>query len=251
MKKKITVRNFFGALFLVLGLLMIYDGVFNRVDWTKADRNSVGIAPKPSEVKEAVVLVYAARAFSWRKYLAVHSWIAVKEKDADHYTTYQVSGWALRRSKTSIMKANEVPDRRWFGQDPELIQELRGESAEKAIPEIKKAVADYPYAHTYVAWPGPNSNTFISYIIRQVPELNTSLPPTAIGKDFLGRRTFFAESETGTGWQVSLWGALGLTVGFKDGIEFNLFGFNFGLDFLRPAIKLPFLGRIGMSANEY
>ena len=32
----------------------------------------------------------------------------------------------------------------------------------------------------------------------------------------------------------------------KEGIEVNLLGLVFGVDVLRPALKLPFFGRIGM-----
>ncbi len=38
---------------------------------------------------------------------------------------------------------------------------------------------------------------------------------------------------------------LGLTAGLAEGLELNLLGMTFGLDFLRPALKLPFVGRIG------
>jgi hypothetical protein len=31
-----------------------------------------------------------------------------------------------------------------------------------------------------------------------------------------------------------------------EGVEINLLGLNFGFDFLRPALKLPGVGRIGM-----
>ena len=45
---------------------------------------------------------------------------------------------------------------------------------------------EYPYANTYSLWPGPNSNTFTAWIARAVPELETDLPATAIGKDYIG-----------------------------------------------------------------
>ena len=139
-----------------------------------------------------------------------------------------------------------VPDRRWYGAEPELLQDLRGEAAEKAIKEIKKAVGTYPYKHIYSAFPGPNSNTFISHIIRNVPELTVELPPTALGKDFLGYTKFFDQSESGTGYQFSVLGLLGITLGKAEGFEFNVLGLVFGVDVMRPALKLPFVGRIGM-----
>jgi hypothetical protein len=52
---------------------------------------------------------------------------------------------------------------------------------------------------------------------------------------------------SGTGYQLSLLGVLGLTLAREEGIEVNLLGLSFGLDILKPALKLPFIGRLGVS----
>lgn len=243
---KFVKRNAVRLAAVLLMLFVAYDALFNYVDWRTADRSSAGIAPNAAETKEAVVQVYAARTYNWRGYFAVHSWIAVKPENAKKYTTYQVIGFYLWRGNSAIVIRDDIPDRRWYGNEPELLADLRGEEAAKAIPLIQKAAASYPYGHIYHAYPGPNSNTFISYILRQVPQLKASLPATAIGKDFLGYKTFFDESESKTGWQFSLWGIFGITVGLIEGIEINILGLDFGLDLFRPALKLPIFGRIGM-----
>jgi hypothetical protein len=216
------------------------------IDWRTAPRESVGIAPLPRDTPEAIVQVYGARAINWRGWFSLHCWIAVKEAGADHYTVYQVAGWQLWRSGNAVMAQNDIPDRSWFGARPYVIDELRGAAAAAAIPQIRAAVASYAYAKTYHAWPGPNSNTFVAHIIRSVPGLRVELPANAIGKDWLNGGAFFARSESGTGWQFSFFGLLGLTIGKGEGIEFNLLGLNFGVDILHPALKLPIVGRIGM-----
>lgn len=217
-----------------------------HTDWRTADRSSMGLAPLPVETPEAVVQVYAARAINWRGFFAVHSWIATKEPYADHYVTYHVMGFRLRHSDTSVVMNPDIPDRRWYGADVQLIEEIRGEAAESAIPKIRAAAEDYPYAGRYSAWPGPNSNTFISYILRRTPELTVELPPNAIGKDWLGYARLFSLSESGTGAQASIYGLLGVTFGLAEGFEVNIIGLSFGIDILRPALKLPLVGRIGM-----
>ena len=138
-----------------------------------------------------MVQVYAARTINWKGWLSVHSWIATKEKDADYYETYQVMGYRVFRGGEAVSVKKDIPDRRWFGAEPELIEELRGEKAERAITQIKKLVAEYPYNRVYRIWPGPNSNTFVSHIIRHVPELTVELPPHAIGKDWIDDGRFF------------------------------------------------------------
>lgn len=233
------------TLLLVLCTLMLSACGFQ--DWRTAPRHSAGIAPLPEVTSEAVVQVYAARAINWRGWFAVHTWISTKEKNADHYTVYQVMGWQLRRTGSSVMINEDIPDRYWYGAKPQLIDDLRGEAAEVAIPKIREAAASYAYAGTYRVWPGPNSNTFISHIIRNVPELRVELPPHAIGRDWIGHGDLYGPSESGTGYQVSVLGALGATIGKAEGFEINILGLTFGADLLRPALKLPFIGRVGMT----
>lgn len=215
-------------------------------DWRTADRSSAGISPSPAEHPEAVVQGFAARAVRWRGVFAVHSWIAVKEKDAADYRVYHLVGWRLRRSSSAVVVENDVPDRLWYGKKPGLIFDIRGERAERIIPLIDEASRSYPYASVYRAWPGPNSNTYISHILRNVPEIGVELPPNAVGRDWLGGARLADFSETGTGIQISAYGLLGVTAGLSDGLEANILGLNFGVDILRPAIKLPLLGRIGL-----
>lgn len=218
----------------------------NAADWRTADRSSAGIAPAPAAEPEALVHVYAARAFNWRGYFAVHSWIATKEKNADHYVTYHVMGFNLYRGESTVEVKPDIPDRRWYNAEPSLLYALKGAEAEAAIPLIAQAARSYPYPMTYRAWPGPNSNTFIAHIIRNVPQLSMELPANAIGKDWLTNGGFFDSSESGTGVQFSAYGLLGLTVGKAEGLEVNVLGLNFGVDVLRPALKLPIVGRVGM-----
>jgi hypothetical protein len=68
-------------------------GKSSMVDWRTVSRKSAGIAPNPKIHKEASVQVYAARAFGWRGAFGVHTWIATKPANADHFTVYEVVGW--------------------------------------------------------------------------------------------------------------------------------------------------------------
>jgi hypothetical protein len=77
-----------------------------------------------------------------------------------------------------------------------------------------------------------------------VPELRVDLPPTAIGKDYLGWRSVNT-TPSGTGGQASLFGVVGVAAGLEEGVELNLLGLNFGVDPKSFSIKLPIIGRIG------
>jgi len=223
--------------------LVIGRGVVAQ-DWRTASRESVGLAPDPATTAEAVVQVYAARTWGWKGSFGVHTWVAVKPPEAKTYLVYEVIGWRLRWGGTALVVSERTPDGNWFGNAPELLAERRGAEAEALIPKIEAAVQAYPYAKEYAVWPGPNSNTFTAWISRAVPELRLDLPPTAIGKDFLGDR-IVASAPSGSGVQISLAGLLALTASGVEGIELNLLGLTFGIDPFSPALKLPLIGRIG------
>jgi hypothetical protein len=80
-----------------------------------------------------------------------------------------------------------------------------------------------------------------------VPSLKLDLPANAIGKDYRPLTNPIGVSPSGSGVQISLLGLLGVSVGFQEGIEFNVLGLNFGIDFNTPALRLPFWGRLGFN----
>jgi hypothetical protein len=234
-------------LLLCTGLMVLAFAMGRGVvaqDWRTASTAPAGLAPDPSATPEAVVQVYAARTWGWKGSFGVHTWIGVKAPDAKSYTVYEVIGWKLRWSGTSLSVTDRSPDAHWYGNVPELLAEKRGAEAEALIPKIEDAVRAYPYATEYAAWPGPNSNTFTAWVSRAVPELKLDLPPTAIGKDFLGDRVV-ASAPSGSGFQLSLAGLFALTASGVEGLEVNLLGLTFGIDPFSPALKLPLIGRIG------
>ena len=113
------------------------------------------------------------------------------------------------------------------------------------IPKIRAAVARYPYKRSgdYSVWPGPNSNSFVAYVLGAIPEAAIALPPTAVGKDWRVGSGIFGLTPSGTGLQLSLAGLFGVTIGWVEGVEINVLGLVAGIDIRRPAIKLPGFGR--------
>ena len=214
-------------------------------DWRTASREPANIAPDPLTTTEAIVHIYAARAFSWRGAFGVHTWISVKPTAATTYTIYEVIGWRGYGGNSVLTIHNGVPDRYWFGRRPRLLAELRGEKVDTVIKRIDKAARRYPYQHAYSVYPGPNSNTFTAWVARHVPELRLDLPPTAIGKDYLGD-AMVSETPSGTGYQFNIKGLFGVLAAVEEGLEVNVAGLTFGIDPLNLAIKLPGIGRLGV-----
>ncbi len=235
---------FLGFFLLPLGLhAALWQAREHPLSWSSASWSSAGLLPPAAESPEAAVYVFAGRVGRWRGIFAHHTWIVVKEEGAARYSRFDKVGWG-----SPVRKDGWAPDGRWYGNDPEPVVALRGAAAEALIPRIRAAVAAYPYSRhgDYRVWPGPNSNTFVAHVLADLPELNVALPPTALGKDWPDGGIGAGLTPSRTGIRLSLAGLFGLTVGWVEGVEVNLFGLVTGIDIRRPALKLPGFGRIGL-----
>ncbi len=156
----------------------------SNTHWSEASREPAGIATDPS-TQEAVIEFYAADAFSWRGWFAVHTWFALKSQNEDEYTVYEVVGWGVENGRPAIRSfKTKTPDRYWYGSKPDKFLSITGSKADVLIPQILAAIDKYPHKNTYTLVPGPNSNTFPAWIGLQVPELELDMPFRAIGSGY-------------------------------------------------------------------
>jgi hypothetical protein len=218
-------------------------------DWRSSDRSSAGLLAPARDQKAAVVRIFSARTIRWRGIFATHSWIVIKDRNASAYQRFDYTAWG-----EPIWINRFVPDGRWFGSTPEVVFAADGDEAERMIPKIRMTIQEYRFskAGDYHVWPGPNSNTFVAAVMRSVPGMTAaSLPATAVGKDFPydGSRIGWTPSRSGV--QFNADGYFGVTLGWVEGFEVNLLGAVAGVDFRRPALKLPGLGRVGIAASSH
>jgi len=211
--------------------------------WSQWDRSVTGRLGDAASHPEARILVMSGRTRGWKGALAVHSWIVIKGDNDRAWRRYDVAGWG------SPVRLNWWPPDLWFGQRGDVLADIRGAQAQAFIPRIEAAIKDYQYANygDYRIWPGPNSNTFVATVLRAVPELGVAMPPNAVGRDYRAL-PYLGWSDSGTGVEASLWGVLGVKLGWVEGIELNVLGLVAGLALRHPAVKLPALGRIGVDA---
>jgi len=213
--------------------------------WRTAARHSSGMAPDPVEQADvAIVQVYSASTYGWRGLFADHPWIIFKRSGETAFTRYDVVGW---RGDDVVRRNYALPDGYWFGARPKILVDQRGAGVDAMIGEIEAAISSYPYADTYRSYPGPNSNTFMAHIGREVHSLRLDLPANAIGKDYRPIDHPVGLSPSGSGVQFSLLGLLGFSIGLEEGVEMNILGLDFGIDFNSPGLRLPFIGRLGMN----
>jgi hypothetical protein len=211
--------------------------------WREANWKSAGVLPRAEDTPRATIHIFSAATGGMKGAIASHAWIVTKEANAKTYNRYDKVGWG-----TPVRKNGYAPDAYWYSNTPRVVVSVSGDEAARLIPKIEKAIAAYPYSKPggYRIWPGPNSNTFVAHVLRSVPELGVVLPPDAVGRDYLPEGKLFAIDPDGKDVHATLYGLLGVSAGLRSGLELHIMGLVAGVDFSRPAIKIPAIGRIGI-----
>jgi hypothetical protein len=212
-------------------------------NWKVASWASSGLLPEASANPPATVMILASRTGRWKSIFAEHMSIVVKPEGAPAWTRYDVVGWG-----NPVRKNAYAADALWYGNAPRVVYKLEGEQAAQLIPAIQASVQRYPFQKkgTYTVWPGPNSNTFVAWVVRATPGFDVELPPVAVGKDWLGSGFSTAVAPSKSGWTFSAGGFVGGTLAWEEGLELHLLGSTIGLDANDLAIKLPALGKLGL-----
>lgn len=236
------------TLFIVLVFLApmaVAAGWWATVDrpssWRSANWSATGLLPAPASA-DAAVYVLSARTGGFKGAFAVHSWLVVKEQGASHYERYDKVGWG-----NPIRRDAYGADAAWYSNKPWIVASLNGEDAVTAIPKLRSAIENYPFVNRgdYRIWPGPNSNSFVAHVLREVPELGAVLPPNAVGRDYLAGERWFAIDPDGRDIHFSVAGLIGISAGLRSGFEVHLLGQTAGFDVINPALKIPAVGRVG------
>jgi hypothetical protein len=147
-----------------------------------------------------------------------------------------------------VRKNAYVPDSYWYSNMPEVVWEKSGPGAALLIPKIEAAISVYPHNFRggYTLWPGPNSNTFVATIMRDLPEIDTVLPSNAVGRDYPGNGQMLALDRRNWDARFNLFGLAGISAGWKSGFELQFMGLVAGFDFRHPGIKIPAFGQLGI-----
>ena len=186
------VRRFFKVLAWFVILTMVVPSALGAAigyargwpaNWRQANWSSSGALPDAATLKTAKVIILASRTGQWKSIFAEHMSLVMKRAGESTWTRFDVVGWGQ-----PVRENAYVADAYWYGNTPRVIYELDGDAAEQLIPAIKTSIHNYPNsaAGSYMIWPGPNSNTFVSWVVRHTDGFNAELSPVAVGKDYLG-----------------------------------------------------------------
>ena len=116
---------------------------------------------------------------------------------ADHYWFVIVVG--SEKNRWEIWQQKNVGGQSWqylhknlknyqsgVGNGPSRLEYCwSGQDAQRLIAVIEQSPGVYPHCERYRYWPGPNSNTYIQWVLDQA-KIQEIPGPSAIGKDYLG-----------------------------------------------------------------
>ena len=80
----------------------------------------------------------------------------------------------------------KAPDAGVGGGPMRIAAEWRGDEA-RAIASVLEKISDYPHCARYRLWPGPNSNTFVAWVLREAG-VRHRLGLRGIGAGYAARR---------------------------------------------------------------
>ena len=127
------------------------------------------------------------RGMAWYTRFAHHTWVDVKRGDEQRWLRVEVLNETTGAQAAAIPAATARMDTRWQ-RDIRTHTTILGERAQRiaaVIEDLARAQHD-KYANGYRGWPGPNSNTLIAELVREIPDLTTDFDPNALGKDYEG-----------------------------------------------------------------
>jgi len=118
--------------------------------------------------------------FAW------HYWFVVSDETGQHR-------WEVWQTKNAgafcighVHRDLKHPEDGVGGGPSRVVTEWEGEEAARIASVLKKAET-YPYCQRYRMWPGPNSNTFVAWVLREA-RVEHALDPRAIGRNYLAAK---------------------------------------------------------------
>ena len=145
----------------------------------------------------AVVRLYSAPVPSV-EWIALHAWFAVKPAGGHTFERWEL--WQNDRVKPAaaggthyghVYRNLQAPAGHVGAGGTRVLAERSGPDAERIIRFIQLQSPYYPWRREYAYFPGPNSNTYVQWVLDRVG-WDVRLPAAAIGKDW--RRALVRQS---------------------------------------------------------
>lgn len=169
---------------------------------------------------------------------ATHSFIDYRE--ALDSPWYRVEVYNARSGVVhKRISDDEVRKKIRFNERVRILSQLDGRANPHFASDIRAFVSTYDDS-IYQSYPGPNSNTFVEKLIREVDGVSAILDHNAIGKE---KGYYAGKTAGGTGLEIQT-SVVGLAMGLKEGLEFSALGLSGGVSICPPSVRVPFLPKI-------
>jgi Protein of unknown function (DUF3750) len=136
----------------------------------------------------------------WPLSFAVHAWFVCEHGNVRDRVEVWAPVWVKQGSSTIVKNALDPemgfrksylqsvsnPRKRGKATKYEEIRGYEGSIAYELYQCIMQSERYYPYTKSYRMWPGPNSNTFVSWVLSRFTQLSVRLPWNAFGKGYGG-----------------------------------------------------------------
>lgn len=121
-------------------------------------------------------------------FLAVHYWFVVEDGGERHRWEVWQTPDAGGASVGHLHRDLKPPEANVGGGWPSRVAaEWRGEEARRIAAVLERCAHDYPFCRRYRPWPGPNSNTFVAWVLEQAG-IAVRLGWRGIGRGFRRKR---------------------------------------------------------------
>lgn len=140
------------------------------------------------------VRIYSSPVVGWAGIFANHGWIAISspkeflwdedDNAAPLWKVFEIID--IKVPDHLQVYHTRTPESPGPGRSFALNTVLRGEVElhDDYYDNLSAHILTYPNRCRYVRYPGPNSNSFIQWILNEYPEIDIKLPWNMIGKDF-------------------------------------------------------------------
>ena len=159
---------------LLLGIscvvLSVLSGCATRPSTTAAERPTIMVKSVRLPVRNWLPWYTRFAEHTWIDFYHAGTWHRVEWDDVDHIIMSEMSA---TRAFSNVRWEREVA----------VHEQFSGDWTVPVMTKILEIATDYEDVQNYRPWPGPNSNTFINWLTREVG-LPIVMPPTALGKDY-------------------------------------------------------------------
>jgi hypothetical protein len=128
------------------------------------------------------VFLYAG-SIPYLGWIAEHLWFEIHhDGKLERWEVWQLASQCP--SSWGYLHKNLLPCGTWLNQKkPRQLANWQGSQAQQLARVIQTSKLNYPSCYHYRYWPGPNSNSYVQYILNQV-DIDFPLGRKALGKGY-------------------------------------------------------------------